>query len=243
MLGKILKKLTQILGINFIIGSIQRKRILPSAVLLVLVNLIPIFGVIFWNWNAFDIIVLYWIENIVIGVCNIPRIIMAQVPVYGTNYLNSKEGYTIANLFLNLFLAGFFTMHFGIFTVVHGVFVNMIALNRSSFLISNDYSGIGAFFLALLISHGFSLIYNYILRGEYEQTSATQQMGAPYPRIFVLQLTLILGGFLSFFSSRYLIVIFVLIKILFDLGFHLKSHLNKNNNETLKAENSINLNS
>jgi len=34
---------------------------------LVLVNVIPLFGVVFFGWSLFEVVVLYWVENLIIG--------------------------------------------------------------------------------------------------------------------------------------------------------------------------------
>jgi len=75
-----------------------------------------------------------------------------------------------------------------------------------------------------MISYGFSFIYNYIGEKEYLQTNINQQMIAPYGRIFIIQITLILGVFISLFAPSYFIIVFVILKINFDLFAHLKVH-------------------
>ncbi len=45
---------------------------------LILANLIPIFGVLFNNWEVLDIVIFYWIETIIIGIYNVVKIYLAQ---------------------------------------------------------------------------------------------------------------------------------------------------------------------
>jgi hypothetical protein len=220
----IFKKLFQILGINYLVDTINKKGILPSGVLLILVNILPILGVIFWGWNASDVIVLYWIENIIVAIYTVLRILFAQNPSY--NSAISKDGkQSFKSYVINIFLAIFFIFHFGIFTLVHGVFVGLFALRNSSFVLDRNLTGLLAFFLALLISHGFSFGYNYIFKGEYKKDTSVNAMIRPYPRVIILQFTLIFGGLISFVSSEFLIIIFILMKILFDLSLHHKYHI------------------
>ena len=42
---------------------------------LILVNLLPILGVIYANWSVFEIVALYWFENVVIGGVNALKIL------------------------------------------------------------------------------------------------------------------------------------------------------------------------
>ena len=48
--------------------------------------------------------------------------------------------------------------------------------------------------VALAISHGLSFWFNYLGRGEYRRTSPAGQMFAPYGRLVVLHITIIVGG-------------------------------------------------
>ncbi len=51
---------------------------LVPAVLLVAFNLIPLAGVLWFGWDLFSILVLYWLESGVVGVVNVLRIARAQ---------------------------------------------------------------------------------------------------------------------------------------------------------------------
>ena len=52
---------------------------LPITVLfLIAVNLIPLFGVLFFGWSLFSIMFLYWIENGIIGFFNILKIALGE---------------------------------------------------------------------------------------------------------------------------------------------------------------------
>jgi hypothetical protein len=49
-----------------------------SAILLVAANLIPLVGVVFFGWSLWTILVLYWVENGIVGFWNVPKILLAQ---------------------------------------------------------------------------------------------------------------------------------------------------------------------
>ena len=55
-----------------------------SALVLLVANLIPLVGVVFFGWSLLTILVLYWIENGIIGFWNVPKIVMAQGSVMPT---------------------------------------------------------------------------------------------------------------------------------------------------------------
>ena len=54
-----------------------------TVVFLVAVNLIPLFGVLFLGWGLFPIMVLYWLENGIVGLFNLPKIALASAPLVG----------------------------------------------------------------------------------------------------------------------------------------------------------------
>ena len=42
-----------------------------SGKMLIAANLIPLVGVLAWDWSVFHVVVVYWLENVIIGVINI----------------------------------------------------------------------------------------------------------------------------------------------------------------------------
>ena len=57
---------------------------------------------------------LFWFENVVIGGLNVMRMLVSGVRMGG------------AGVFGALFTGAFFTVHYGLFTLVHGMFVVML---------------------------------------------------------------------------------------------------------------------
>jgi len=45
---------------------------------LILSNLIPLIGVLFFGWDVSTILILYWSENVIIGFYNIFKMAMAR---------------------------------------------------------------------------------------------------------------------------------------------------------------------
>lgn len=48
---------------------------LPSVIFLILVNLVPLAGVFVFGWDVGFLMLIYWIETVVIGLFNIPKIL------------------------------------------------------------------------------------------------------------------------------------------------------------------------
>jgi hypothetical protein len=53
-------------------------------VALLVANAIPLIGVLFFGWSLLTILVIYWLENGIVGFWNVPRILLAQGSVVPT---------------------------------------------------------------------------------------------------------------------------------------------------------------
>jgi hypothetical protein len=80
--------------------------------------------------------------------------------------------------------------------------------------------------LALAVSHVASFGLNYIGRREYLTATPIGQMFAPYARVFVLHLTIILGAFVSVALGNPIgaLVVLVVLKTAIDAVLHLREH-------------------
>ncbi len=163
----------------------------PSQVALVLANAVPLVGVLLLGWTVFPLLLLYWLENVVVGGFNVLKMLLAKPaePVYWAG---------------KLFLIPFFIVHFGGFTFVHGVLVIAFfgpkgiqpfdLLTAVPAAIRANQLGWGV--LSLIASHGFSFYWNYVKNGEYQRASLQALMGQPYGRVMVLHLTMLFGGWI-----------------------------------------------
>ena len=80
--------------------------------------------------------------------------------------------------------------------------------------------------VALSISHGISFWFNWWKGGEFARASAASQMFAPYGRLVVLHITIIVGGMAIAFTGApaSAVAILVVLKTILDVGFHLAAH-------------------
>jgi hypothetical protein len=194
----------------------------PIAVAVLLaVNMVPLFGVLFWGWDVGTILIAYWLENGVIGLLNIPKIMLAArgTPVIGP------------------VIAGFFALHYGGFWIGHGIFVFIIVgmATRGLFGFVFGFDPIGnvvrdpqVLLIALLLfaSHGVSFVFNYLGRREYLNTTPMKQMFQPYGRLVILHITIIVGSFFVIGVGQPvgLVALLVILKTAVDLLFHLREH-------------------
>ena len=197
-----------------------------AALLLVVVNLIPLFGVLFFGWSLFSIMLLYWLENGIIGFFNIFKIALARAPSSrGSGFTINRRPVSPSNKELRII---FFIFHYGLFWTVHGIFVLVFfGLSSSSGLFSGiGLRGVAIAAAALFLSHGVSFFVNFLGKQEYLTVSPDQQMTEPYSRVVVLHVTILVGGFFadSLGAPLAALILLVLLKTVIDLLAHLKEH-------------------
>jgi Family of unknown function (DUF6498) len=190
-----------------------------AVVALVLANAIPLAGVLFFGWSVWTILIVYWLENGIVGAFNVLKMRKAEGGDDG-----STAGWTLngapASSVAKAGLIGFFVMHYGLFWAVHGIFVFTLPLfagigsGTSDMGPAPDIWTILFAVAALCISH------------EYRRTSAVKQMFAPYGRLVVLHVTIIFGAIAISTTGApvALIVVLVVLKTALDLALHLREH-------------------
>lgn len=194
-------------------------RIGLSAAALIAANLVPLVAVLLGWWSTYEVVLLFWAENVVIGVLHVLRFTTQAV-------LGGKVaalGYAV-----------FFTVHYGMFTFVHGVFVATLFApggrgeeelpDALTLLLSPEglLFGLGA----LAVSHLVSYAANFVGGGEYKRVEPAALMMQPYGRVMVLHLAIIFGGALVMTLNEPAagLVVLVLLKIGLDLRAHLAEH-------------------
>ena len=113
----------------------------PSAIVLVLANVLPLAGVFFWGWSVSNVVALYWLENVILGFMNVLKMITNNPVVEEielpelkegdpefearTAEMRAKLGEGIGGGYqlMKLFLVPFFVVHYGGFCAGHGFFV------------------------------------------------------------------------------------------------------------------------
>lgn len=194
-----------------------------SAWVLLAANLVPVAGVLLWDWSVFALIALFWMENVIVGVFFILRMLLAD----------PRDPALWA---AKLFMVPFFCFHYGMFTAIHGMFVFALFGGKAydapglqvlepALRAARDL-GLWLPLAALLASHGFSFLWNYLWRGEFRRGQLTALMAKPYGRVVVLHLAIILGGIgtLALGSPLWALLVLLALKIGLDLKAHLKEH-------------------
>lgn len=198
---------------------------LATTIALVVSNLLPLFGVLFFGWNLFELVFLYWVENIIIGAFNVVRMITVAV----ANRQERGCG--------TLMSIPFFIFHYGAFCAGHGVILWELfgpgLLGNSSItggfvglfgqaLSRETVTGLGVAATSIAISHGIAYVTKFLCTGEYRQVTMEDTMLSPYDGIFRLHIAIIIGGVIVSILQQpaAAIVLLVLIKFYIDLKLH-----------------------
>lgn len=170
---------------NLLAGLWKRPPVLATLV----INLIPAVCVLFFGWSALFLLMLYWAENVVIGLVNVLRMAVAGF----------REG--LGGVLGSLFLIPFFVVHYGGFCAGHLVFVVLVSggvfsggdpieILKQVWGQRWDYAvplvAIAAFHLTAFVE--------WLRSGAWKTATLQNQMGEPYGRIIVMHLTLIGGA-------------------------------------------------
>jgi hypothetical protein len=181
-------------------------------------NATPLAGVLLLRWSIFPLMLLYWLENVVVGAFNVLRLLVAD----------PKDPLRWA---AKLFMIPFFCMHYGLFTFVHGM---LLFFFFGGYRIREPFGlfsllgpvihrwRLGFALAAILLSHGLSFATNYIRGGEYQHVALQQLMSQPYSRVVVLHLALLGGAFpmMALHSPVYGLVLLIALKTGFDVWAH-----------------------
>ena len=204
---------------------------LPIAAL-VLANLVPVFGVLYLGWDVGSIVVLYWIENLVVGGYTLLKMLITG----GSGALTSML---------------FFCVHYGLFCAIHGLAILELtrfagelpelparASGPGPLALLDTFINLGRQLInaapeeflwacvALLLSHGVSFLLLFVGQQEYRHTTTKKLMSAPYRRIAVLHVAVIAGAFLITVlgAPAGLLIALVALKTGMDIMLHIRSH-------------------
>jgi hypothetical protein len=178
--------LAAVLG-GVLIGLLRK----PPTLLVLAVNLAPVAGVLWLGWSPLQLLLLYWLENVVVGVFN-----WAKLKDYETQRPEPAGAPFAAS--------NFFAGHYGAFTAAHGLFAVVVGVlfaqnstdpdAQSAWTAADGWSLLATFFGLAAVHLGDYL--HWRGREGWKEASIDAQMYAPYGRIIVMHLTIIGGAFI-----------------------------------------------
>jgi hypothetical protein len=213
----------------------------------------PLLALLGGRWAAGDVLIAYWLENVAIGLWTAVRIATASPQVQDADlsrgrgpqpfdawtsavraaHAGNPETARVVGLVTRLVLVGFFAVHYGGFTLVHGIFTFTLARDAGT---TGSFGGYLLLLLVLLGSHGLSTAIWWFARGERYQVGPQQAMVGVYSRVLVMHLSVIGAGWflvgggagLSLLPAGLAVLgpglLLIAIKVVVDVAAHLRQH-------------------
>ncbi|HLH93270.1 MAG TPA: DUF6498-containing protein [Xanthobacteraceae bacterium] len=214
----------------------------PSTLILISVNLVPLVGVLAWGWDAFRLLMLYWMESAIIAFWTIARIATLPAGAMGPLYVNGRP--TNSRFAMTLF----FVVFIGAFMAGHLLFLWVMFAGewRQRIHGPSDFyaqiivaSGLWGVLLTLFVSRGLSFLF-HVLKPDFilaiekripipglprpatEPIDPGGLIGGLLGRIVLMQIAIIFGGYVALlFGSVAPLFVLVVIKTAVDALLHI----------------------
>jgi len=180
---------------------------------LLLINLVPLYGVISLGWDALAIILLYVAETILVGLIHVVK----MTALYLMNHKNPEALAVVrpANSSTGWWVIPFFMFHFFFFVLIQMLVFNGFTKGPGLFeSIGKLFIGNYKYALITIFITKLTLMMNELLTDmEISKKLPIDVMFEPYPRIFVQQFMVVLGGWMSIVNPNimgYLIVLIIM---------------------------------
>jgi hypothetical protein len=210
-----------------------RKKLTLADWILIVANLVPVFGVWFLGWDPVEAFIVYAMETMIVGILTVGKLLLATFARGGDEWpANGKVTRQSGFLFIV-----FFILHFGIFALVQTTIFSQTAgitppgsHTLHFFLKWYSYinTDIAYMLAAFVVSYLAKSFIPYIINEEYRTTPFMIIMFQPYGRILIQQFTVIIGSmFLTLGAGKVFVLIFSVAKIAFELYIDYDKMLNK----------------
>lgn len=146
----------------------------PSTLALIAANLVPLVGVLIFQWEPFSILVLYLAESWIIG-------FFGALKTRDWIFIKKFVPWIIVDFFLLFFAFSFLSQTF--------------SLSAYAAAIQTTLPYVVPAVASLAASHGFSYIRNFLGKQENLRMSATEQMHNALYRTSILRFAIVFGGF------------------------------------------------
>jgi hypothetical protein len=188
-----------------------------SVYALIAANLLAIAIALATRMSLKELMLVYWIQSVVIGVSFLVRMLsLGRFTTEGMKMNGQPVSATPAG---KLVVAAFFAVHYGFF---HFGYLMFIAFERPDGIAAPSPAlGHWLCAAAFVVTHGYSLREN-IARDRLGTPNIGTLMMLPYARIVPMHLTIIFGGLL--FKGAGTLLLFCVLKTLADVVMHTVEH-------------------
>lgn len=182
----------------------------PSALFILVLNLVPIWGVIHWGWTPFYVFYLFWLETLIVSIFNAIKIVSCRGDEYEqklhtsnhkfsnlhVNYL-SHIGKASRYLLIRIFIFFFYLLFIVVFI---GFFATKQTGGKSLDLMQVIFFRHEAFnytLLAFAINQLMQFIFDFYANGNYKRTHASDFASIFDGRQLVIHVAVVLAGIIG----------------------------------------------
>jgi hypothetical protein len=217
-----------------------------AAALFAAFNLVPLYGLVVWGWDAFQLLLLYWGETAILFLCTLAHIACIPPTQLGTMLVNGK---TVPAG--RLMMVGFFAVHGGMFLAGHLFFLCVLFSDsrlghlggvagfvRTFFVVSGAWAPLVLVALAGTLDvltgpyhpafvDAFARAFHVALarpKGAAPGQAVGSVVGGLYVRVVIMQVAIIFGAFAAtVVGSAAPLVILVVLKTAIDFVVRLSA--------------------
>src|SRR5688572_12611849 len=187
-----------------------------SLLILVAANLVALGVAYASSMSLRDLMLVYWIQSVIIGVANVVRI--AGLQRFDTDGFKIGGQPVEEKPAVKRQTAAFFAVHYGFFHAGYLVFIAAAPSRAGQLAPLYVYAVLALIFAA---NHGYSLAHN-MRRDAAGRPNIGTLMLLPYARIVPMHLTIVLGG--AFIGGPVAFFFFGLLKTAADAVMHVVEH-------------------
>ena len=159
-------------------------------------NLVPVFGVFFYNWQPFEAFWFFWVETLIVAVFNCIRIVFSQSrqqpPVNASQPLtyNINKGikYLLIRIGIFLFYSVFIIVFIGFVANTHADKGNVLG----TLLFQNRFFNLSL--LISFVSQGYYLVFYFFRNGAYITALPDSYTALFDSRQLVIHIAVVLGA-------------------------------------------------
>jgi hypothetical protein len=200
-----------------------------SILFIIVFNLVPIFGVAFFNWQPFEAFWFFWVETLIMALFNAIRIVFSQAQTAEELNTNRPMVYHVGKGMRYLIIRTAVFLFYAVFIITFIGFVANVNKDKSivfsTILFRNQFFNLGL--LISIFSQSYYLITGYFRNGAYF-TARPDDYGAIFDgRQIVMHVAIVVGALGSIFliqktslgsySSIVIIGLLCICKCIFDL--------------------------
>lgn len=190
-----------------------------NLLVVLLTNGVPLYGVKVLDWSVVNVLVLYWVENLLTAIFTCVRIVAHRAVTHDSAYAQTADLGLIVNgkPSRSGLLGGYATFAF-VFTLVHGLFVFFLVFavgqndpDDATFQFSAGQLRQGVEWIALTL--GVNLIVDLAGIGRRSYAQVERYVQSRMSQVIVLHLTIIVGMFAMIMMEAPIAILYALIAI------------------------------